>query len=235
MPHLRGILKTKTRKPAVTLRSDERKSVIKSYRIVSASLLLCGCSLVSSCSTAGVTTEKTGTSIPLEKPSAIYVSDFELPVDRIKDDEFISAAKDEPVKTAAKLVDLMAQSLVKQLGEAGFKASRLVAGAPIPVDGWVVAGQFTVVDEGNRFGRAIGWGLGKTSVKTEVSMSTVLTGQTVTLFALTTEASSGSAPTVGPIGAVAKLAFSQTSLVTNVKQTASKIVASISQRVGAIK
>ena len=69
----------------------------------------------------------------------------------------------DPEERARQLVALMSKSLLKDLSNAGFQAVRQPPGAPIPTQGWLLRGSFSLVQEGNRLQRSIiGMGMGET-------------------------------------------------------------------------
>ena len=68
----------------------------------------------------------------------------------------------DPEERARQLVALMSKSLL-DLSNAGFQAVRQPPGAPIPTQGWLLRGSFSLVQEGNRLQRSIiGMGMGET-------------------------------------------------------------------------
>lgn len=180
---------------------------------------------------------------------AVYVADFELDAASIRHDAGrlsgkpgpvgrvggrLSGASDDPVARAQELVDLMARSLVKDLSQAGFAASRLPAGSPVPAQGWLLRGAFVGVDEGNRLRRSmVGFGQGKTDVQVVASVHDLSRGTPAPLHQVTAEAQSGSKPgaaptlVVGPYGAAARFALAGGDVEKNVKQTAAAIAAEV--------
>jgi hypothetical protein len=187
------------------------------------------------------------------KPAVIYVADFELEAQNIQQEEGrlasrpgpvgrvgerLSRTSQDPEARARQLVDLMSNSLVKELTKAGFSASRLSTGAPLPSEGWLVRGVFTEVQEGNRLRRAvIGFGKGQTDVQVVVAIDDLSQGAPKPLYELEAEATSskgpGAAPTLvlGPYGAAARFVMSGKDLEKNVKQTATKIASQVAKRV----
>lgn len=126
----------------------------------------------------------------------VYVPSFDLDPSLIKTDQGIGGAADRtaqsggilgrlaqkplfadrmgstPDDKASTMVRIMQQSLVDDLKAQGFEAIALpTASAPLPQDGWLLKGQFLLVDEGNRLERsAIGFGEGATQLDLEVSV-----------------------------------------------------------------
>lgn len=210
-----------------------------------------GCGL--GCQTAKVTSEAGSTRPAVAKPVAVYVADFDLGVQNIHQEEGIlsgrpgpvgrvgvrlSGGSEDPAVRARQLVDLMANSLVKELKKAGFSALRLPAGAPLATQGWLLRGVFTEVAEGNRLRRAmIGFGEGQTDVQVVATVHDLAEGAPGPLYELATDASSGSKPgaaptlVLGPYGAAARFVMAGKDLDKNVKQTATEIAARMARRV----
>ncbi len=207
----------------------------------------------SGCKTAKVTSE-TGPALPaLPKPAVIYVADFELGAQTIHHDDGIlgsrpgpvgrvtsrlSGTSEDPSARARQLVDLMANTIVKELSQAGLNAVRVRAGGAVGAQGWLVRGLFTEVDEGNRLRRAmIGFGEGQTDIQVVATVHDLSEGPPQPLYELATDASSGSKPgaaptlVLGPYGAAARFVMAGKDLDKNVKQTGAAISARIVQRV----
>ncbi len=74
---------------------------------------------------------------------------------------------------------MMAEDLVKSLQDKGLGAERIGADlGSLPKDGWLIQGNFTDVDEGNRLERsAIGFGLGSTQMQIQVGVSDLASAQ----------------------------------------------------------
>lgn len=214
--------------------------------------VLAGC-LWSGCNTAKVTGGRDVAAVPTEKPAVIYVADFELGAQNIQHEDGVlsgrpgpigrvgnrlSGASTDPAARARQLVDLMADSLVKDLSHAGFNARRLSPGAPLAAEGWLLEGAFVEVQEGNRLRRAmIGLGQGKTDLQVVVGMQDLSKGTPKPLYEITTDATSGKKPGAGavvalnPYAAAVRFAMSGQDLNKNVKNTASQITEEISRRV----
>ena len=199
------------------------------------------------CKSAKVTSE-VGAAPPVSaKPVAVYVADFELGAQTIKHEEGIlsggpgpvgrigsrlSGSSSDPAARARQLVDLMANSLVKELTKAGFSARRVPPGTGLAAEGWLLRGVFTEVDEGNRLRRAmIGFGEGQTDVQVVAAVHDLSQGAPQPLYELATDASSGSKPgaaptlVLGPYGAAARFVMAGDDLEKNTKQTAAAIAA----------
>jgi len=181
----------------------------------------------------------------------VYVTDFEIgvvkhedgmlsgrpgPVGRIG--QRLSGASSDPAARAQQIVDLMANSLVKELSKAGYNALRLPAGRPVPGEGWCVRGLFTEVQEGNRLRRAmIGFGQGATDLQVVTTIDNLSQGPPKPLYEVTTDANSGqmpgAAPTLvfSPYGAAIRFVMAGNDLDKNVKQTAAKIAEQMTVRI----
>jgi hypothetical protein len=192
---------------------------------------------------------------PLAKPTMVYVADFELWAQNIKSEESIlssrpgpvgrvgqrlSGTSSDPAARARQIVDLMANSLVKELSKAGFNAMRLPPGAAYAAQGWLLRGVFTEVDEGNRLRRAmIGFGEGQTEIQVVANVQDLSKGTPPPFYQVATDASSGSTPgaaptlVLSPYGAAARFVMAKKDLDKNVKQTAAQIAARMAKRVEA--
>jgi Domain of unknown function (DUF4410) len=205
------------------------------------------------CKTAKVTSERQFSPPATTKPAIIHVADFELgaanmkqepgaladrpgPVGRVS--ERLSGNSQDPAVRAREIVDLMANSLTKDLTKSGFTAVRLQPGMPVPNQGWLVRGIFLQVDEGNRLRRAmIGFGQGQTDLQLVATVDDLSRGMPKSIYEVATDATSGStagaAPTLalGPYGAAARFVMAGQDLEKNVKQTAAQIAAQLTKRV----
>ena len=111
----------------------------------------------------------------------------------------------------AEASDLLASSIVQSFNSQGLPipAERLPAGAPIPDAGWLVKGQFTSVDPGNRAQRAvIGFGAGEATAEVDVDVDRLTPSGPVPFVRFGTKSDSGHAPgaavTMNPYVAAAK-------------------------------
>ena len=224
----------------------------RAWRIALPPLVLAA-SLLTGCKSGTVTSQREFAPAGGARPAVIYVADFELGAEKIQHEDGIlssrpgliggvgkrlSGAPQDPEARARKLVELMAESLVKELTQASFTAIRLVPGTPLPAAGWLVRGIFTEVQEGNRLRRAmIGFGTGQTDVQVVVGIDYLSQGASKPLFELDTDARSGKTPgaaptlALGPYGAAARFVMSGKDLEKNVKQTAAQIAAQVTKRV----
>lgn len=208
--------------------------------------------LLAACNTAKITSEREISAAPAEKPPVIYVADFGLDAQNIQQQEGVLSDRPgplgrvshrlygtsaDPAARAREIVDLMANSLVRDLSHAGFNASRLQPGTPMPSDGWLLQGVFTEVQEGNRLQRAMmGLGQGQTDIQVVVSMENLSKGPPKPLYEISTDANSGNKPgaapfiALNPYAAAARFAMSGQDLNKNVRNTASQIANEISKR-----
>jgi len=209
--------------------------------------VLCGLG----CKSARVTSERQLAPPPAAKPVVVYVTDFEIgavqhedgmlsgrpgPLGRIG--QRLSGASGDPVTRGRQIVDLMANSLVKELSKSGFNALRLPAGRAVPAEGWFVRGLFTEVQEGNRLRRAmIGFGSGQTDVQVITTVDDLSQGPPRPMYEVATDASSGNKPgaaptlVLTPYGAAARFVMAGRDLDKNVKQTAASIAAQMTRRI----
>jgi hypothetical protein len=133
---------------------------------------------------ARVESEHAATPPTTTVPQRVYVTDFKLDAQATEHKSGIlerprflkKMVEDDPETRARKIVDQMANSLVRDLREAGISAQRLGVDAPMPIQGWVVRGVFTEADSGDVPRRAIiGFGAGKTDMEVQVGISDIET------------------------------------------------------------
>jgi hypothetical protein len=92
---------------------------------------------------------------------------------------FQSDVSGSPEDKAQQIVNRMAEDLVKSLQDKGLAAEHIgsISGT-LPKEGWLIQGNFTDVDEGNRMERsAIGFGLGSTQMQVQVGVSDLASPQ----------------------------------------------------------
>ncbi len=128
------------------------------------------------------------------RPSIIYVTDFYLDPEQLKKESIIKrdgivkkrldALKpdDDPSQKASKLISALSGSIVKGLQDAGQKVEYhpnpsglrkdfIPQDFNLPSEGWLVAGWFSKVDEGNRaLSSTVGFGKGSGSIQIEVDV-----------------------------------------------------------------
>ncbi len=209
--------------------------------------ILCGLG----CKSAHVTAERQLAPEPAAKPVVVYVADFEIgvvkhedgilsgrpgPVGRIG--QRLYGTSSDPAARAQQIVDLMANSLVKELAKSGFNALRLPPSQPVPATGWLVRGLFTEVEEGNRLRRAlIGFGEGQTDIQVVTTIADLSQGPPKPLYEVATDAASGNKPgaaptlVLGPYGAAARFVMAGQDLDKNVRQTAAEIARQMTKHI----
>jgi hypothetical protein len=142
----------------------------------------------------------------------------------------------DKASTARDLVELMGNSLVKDLQEAGFTAQRVSIDGPWPGQGWLLRGIFTQVDEGSRLRRAIiGFGAGKTNLEVDTTLDDLSLGTPQPFYQVDTTAQSGKMPgaiiTMNPAMAATRFVLASGDLNRNTKDTAAQIAKSVAARV----
>lgn len=205
------------------------------------------------CKTATITSQREFEPPVSGKPTIVYVANFELGAQTVQHEEGLlstlpgpagrigsrlSGASADPAARAREIVDLMANSLVKELIDSGVSATRLSPGVSAPATGWLVRGLFTEVQEGNRLRRAmIGFGEGQTDLQVIATIDDLSHGPPQALYEVATEAASGrtpgAAPTlvIGPYGAAARFVMAGKDLNRNIKQTAAKLADQVRSRI----
>ncbi len=174
-------------------------------------------------------------------PRTVYVEDFVLDYQNVQADEGLRGRvgvlqrlprlrpEADPAERARRLVDLLAQSLVADLNEAGLPAQRLAPGAPMPADGWLLHGVFVEVDEGNRLRRAvIGFGLGGSEMQVMVGVDDLARKPLAPfiIFGTVSDPSKlpGAVVTLNPYVAAAKFVLGKNATDRDVKHTSQEIV-----------
>ena len=179
------------------------------------------------------------------KNVTVYVSDFELDAQDVKVDQggIVGEVRPgilerprkrkehDPEAQAKKLVDLMSQSIVKDLQKAGYRSERLAVGAARPASGAWVHGVFTEVDEGNRIHRAIpGCGSGEAKMTLFVSLTDLARPEKPLYDQSTTDTSGkkvGAVITLNPYVGAAKFVMEKNAPEKTVRKTASEISANL--------
>ncbi len=205
------------------------------------------------CKSAKVTSQRDFNSPAAGKPAIVYVADFELgtysieheagvlsgrpgPVGKIGNR--LAGSSEDPAVRARQLVELMSESLVKELNKAGFSARRVQPGEPVPTAGWLVRGVFTEVQEGNRLRRAmVGFGQGQTDIQVITTIDDLSQGPPKRLYEISTDATSGQKPgaapmlVLSPYGAPVRFVMAGKDLEKNVKETATRIAEQMGKRI----
>ncbi len=199
--------------------------------------------------------ERSGESAPQQTfpaPSKIYVADFYL------DPAAITNAKlrqreaalqrrrarqeeeNDPEEKARKLVSTLAESIVAELQSGGQNSERIAnakglraefipADVDLPKEGWLVAGWFSKVDEGNRaVSSTIGLGAGSESVDIDILVYDLSKGTNEPFLQFYTGTKPKRAPgaivTMNPISLGVKFVLSKKSTARDVKKQG-KIIA----------
>jgi hypothetical protein len=125
------------------------------------------------------------TTAPSAPKGPVYVRDFFFDAQNLKPDEGLLGGRagpvgrllhnlkpsEDPATKARQFVELLSNTIVSGLNNAGIFASRLEPGALQPTAGLLVGGEFLEVDEGNRMRRAmVGFGAGSEEVKVQVEV-----------------------------------------------------------------
>jgi hypothetical protein len=174
----------------------------------------------------------------------VYIQDFELGYEGMPSQGGVLqrpvigrvlprlSQRDDPAQKAAKLVEVMSASLKEKFAAKGVEARRLVTGASLPGDGWLIRGVFTEIDEGSRIKRAtIGFGSGATSMEVYVTVSDLTKNADAPFLVFGTEKDPGKMPgavvTMNPYVAAAKFVMEKNASEKDVKKTAAQIVEEI--------
>jgi len=212
--------------------------------------LITGCQLQKK---ATVTGERDYASPATNRPTVIYVADFELPARVIQNQDGVLSGRQgrvghvadrlygkssDPEARAQELVALMSKSLRTDLSKAGFQAVRQPPNTPLPAQGWLLRGSFSLVQEGNRVQRSIiGMGAGQTDIKVLTCVNDLSQGPPKPLWEIATDANSGdkvgggATLAFGPYGAAVAFVRAGQDVEKNVKQTASQIAAQVAQHI----
>ncbi len=199
-----------------------------------------------------VNNEQTLAALPTKAPNAVYVANFKLDASHFQGDQGLRGAvptggllnsvagevgnrlpqplvTSDPAAKADEIVNIMADELVSDLKDKGVPAQRLPAGA-LPRDGWLISGEFTDVEEGNRLKRAaLGFGQGSSEMTVSVALSDLSSAQPTQPFALfgtVKEAGKkpGAAVTLNPYVAAAKFVMERNASEKDTRKTADEIV-----------
>ncbi len=176
---------------------------------------------------------------PASAPGAVYVADFEIDSGNIQENsgplkggilkrQGPLRSRDNPEEKARNLVSLLSESLTRELSDRSIRAIQLSPGQSYPRAGWLIRGEFTEVDEGNRVRRAvIGFGSGATSMQVQVNVSDLGTHPDTPFLFLGTSAESGKKPgavvTMNPYVAAASFVMSKNASEKDVRHTAREI------------
>jgi hypothetical protein len=222
---------------------------VRGVSISFAAVLVSIVAALSGCGSATVSAERQVGDAPTGPPSVVYVTDFELDASNVHAQRGVlppapppplglprlPGAPVEPAVRARQVVELMSESLLKDLAAKGATVRQLAKGEPLPGSGWLVRGVFTNVDEGNQFRRAVlGFGADQTDLQVLVAVDDLTQGTPKPIYEVDTKADSGKLPgaaiTLNPYVAAARFVLSGSDLDRNVKQTATQIAEQVSRR-----
>jgi hypothetical protein len=153
---------------------------------------------------------------PVPKPGNVFVYNFAVSPDEVQLDRGISARIEELVKKTPRtkeekavghaVAEALATHMVKDLNSIGIPATRAY-GRPAALGNTIeIEGQFLSVDEGNRTERVvIGFGAGRTSVKTLTQVYDARSGTRKLVEEFDTDAKSGRKPGMAEMMAVGVL------------------------------
>jgi len=213
--------------------------------------LLLGCATATITSTRDVTVSGTA----LARPPLILVRDFELDAATVEEgsarhhfllDRLIdrilhrpSCATEDPPTCAHQLTELIAETIVKNLNDAGLQARRISVAESLPAQGWLIRGLFTEVDEGNRLHRAvIGFGRGATQMQLVLGVDDLTKGTPEPLYEADVSAKSGKAPGaivhMSPVAIGVNFLIMKRDLERSAKTLADQVSTEIAKRAGAL-
>ena len=195
---------------------------------------------------------------PVSLPEVIYVADFDLDSTDVKESSGVLGGggpmkrgplnreggilnrngggvlnrQESPAETARRVVDTLAESLVKEFNDHSLPAARVFSGQGVAKKGWLVHGQFVEVDKGNRIQRAvIGFGQGATHMEVQVNVTNLSTFPDTPFLLFGTETGSGKKPgavvTLNPYVAAAKFVMTKNATNKDVQHSATEISSEI--------
>jgi hypothetical protein len=185
------------------------------------------------------------------KPSVIYVTDFTLnpaSVSSTDQSALLGGGLRNRIKQitgqssdskAESLVNLMADTLVRDLKAKGLNARRWSGGTPAA--GWIIRGKYESVDSGNRvISSEVGFGAGAATVNLEVTLDQLHKGRETALLLMGTEASKLKTPggltiaaaSKNPYAMAVKFIRSRKELDNDVKQAANVIADQVAKQAG---
>ena len=162
-----------------------------------------------------------------------FIGGGEGPVRRVLQGRPIS---EDAAGRARRLAELLSNTIVHDLGESGFRASRIASDAALPADGWLIGGEFLEIDEGNRLRRAVvGFGAGQADVHVQVEVFDLLHDQRNPVLVYGTAEASSKAPggavmtaaTHNPYAMAARYVLSRRATEDEVKKLGKQIAADL--------
>ncbi len=186
--------------------------------------------------------ENTGP-LPSQKPEIIYVQSFALDSETASPDQEktgilgrrqgilgnrLGNGKQDPAEKTAELTTGIQQAIISSLNESGYVAQPddLMSGNKTNV--WLVKGEFTEVDSGNRIQRAvIGFGAGKAQMETQVQVYDLSRSTDEPFLVMGSHAQTGRAPgavlMMNPYVLIAKFVLSKNADKKEVRKTGKQI------------
>lgn len=186
---------------------------------------------------------------PTTRPGMIYVADFAIDAAAVKEQDgvlgrrellpgsllrrrVLPGRRENPAETAARLVELLSESIAQRLNGQGFPAMRLPPGQQASNSGWLVRGQFLEVDQGNRLRRAvIGFGAGESDMQIAVEVYNLASHADVPFLTFGAATDSGKKPgaivTMNPYVAAAKFVLSKNASEKDVRHAGEQIATEI--------
>jgi hypothetical protein len=143
---------------------------------------------------------------------------------------------EDAVGRARRLAELLSKTIVHDLGEAGFRASRIASDTVPPAEGWLIGGEFLEIDEGNRAQRAVvGFGAGQADVHVQVEVFDLLRDPRTPVLVYGTAEASRKAPggaamtaaTHNPYAMAARYVLSRRATEDEVEKLGKKIAADL--------
>lgn len=200
-----------------------------------------------------ITAGQVSAEMPFRNP-AVFVADFDLEVEDVHEGSTIlprslgrssgpigklrssGNSQENPQAKAREMVDLMSDSLVKDLKDLGYPSRRLAGGESLPHEGILVRGLFANVDEGNRLRRAaIGFGAGHTDLQVIVSVGRLGKDALEPLYETSAGTQRGKMPgaiiTMNPYVGAAKFVLAGGDIKRSITKTASNIASAIDKQI----
>ena len=201
---------TRNRQSSARFYSPPRTAIHRSYsRITSIAILRTGWFLLAAvavgCATAAVVPDEVAVPAKPERPQAIYVRNFAVVAEDVKESHgFVSETQREFSSTSDQQRELeighsaakaLSDRLAKDLRALGFQVEEQTGGPPATGDFLLVEGQFINVDEGAAVRRVVvGFGVGKSTMATQVHVYRVSDGTRQEVLTFETRADSGKLP-----------------------------------------
>jgi hypothetical protein len=181
-------------------------------------------------------------------PRPVTVNDFAFDVAQLHTEQGLLANREGPAKRllgglrgeetpaqkASRLAGLLSETIAKELTALKIPAARGERGAPLPVQGLVVEGQFLQVDEGNRLKRAVvGFGAGATEAMVQVEVYDLAQSRDQPILVYGTGAGSKPMPggivAMNPYAMAAKYVLSRNATEKDVRSLGKRIAQDLAQ------